>query len=148
MKKTVTLIVVSILLGVETLAVGLFAGVYMLFLRPDNEITERHREISPDGTYTLVISQIGDPDWPYGQCRLSVSLTGGTMGEDTYVSTGFRTTIADDGSTGWFEVEWMPEGVQITLSGSEQADAVYILPFPSPSEFHEAGTDIRETGNI
>ena len=42
----------------------------------------------------------------------------------------------------------MPEGVQITLSGSEQADAVYILPFPSPSEFQEAGTDMRETGKI
>ena len=79
---------------------GVFAGVYMLFLRPDNEITERHREISPDGTYTLVISQIGDPAWPFGSCRLSVILTGGTTGEDTYVSTGFRTSVADDGSTG------------------------------------------------
>ncbi|MCH5276077.1 MAG: hypothetical protein J1E65_09560 [Lachnospiraceae bacterium] len=42
--------------------------------------------------------------------------------------------VATDGGHAGYVVEWLEDGVQIALSGSEQPTAYYILPFKTLEE--------------
>lgn len=91
--------------------------------------TEIFRESSPDGQYTVKIDRTGEPDRigeSYGYDRLTIHL----YKPDTLYGTKFSAEICTDGGYAEYSVEWLSDGVQISLSGKEQSDSVYILPFP------------------
>lgn len=85
------------------------------------------RETSPDGNYRLFIEEIGIPNWPFGKDHLEISLYENESVDRYRVS--FHADVANNGRTASFEVEWMEDRVQITLKGSKQPTAYYILPF-------------------
>ena len=87
------------------------------------------RESSPDGRYTLSVTELGEPDWPFGADHLRVRLWASGRSDDFRVS--FSADVANDGAEAAFDVQWQSDGVRVTLRGSEQPDAVYFLPFPT-----------------
>ncbi|MBP5198634.1 MAG: hypothetical protein J6033_06225, partial [Lachnospiraceae bacterium] len=83
-------------------------------------LTNVAREVSPDGRYSLLFQEKGEADFPFGSSHGKVTLFDGEEKVNT-----FYVDIADDGGAfrpANFKVEWMPAGVIIVFSGSEQAD--------------------------
>lgn len=121
--------IIPILFIIETILLIAVIVTGMITYKSDHTVSEIFRESSPDGQYTVKIDRIGDPAWltgSYGYDRLTVHL----FKPDTLYGTKFSTEICTDGGYVEYAVEWLPDGVQITLSGKEQSDSVYILPFP------------------
>ena len=115
----------KILLIIETFIIAL-GVLYVCYCFIASKKTELYRETSPNGEFRLIISEIGTPDWPFGYDHLRVALYG-TDGNDYRAS--FRADVANKGMQAGFEVEWLEDSVQITLIGSGQPTAYYILPF-------------------
>lgn len=94
--------------------------------------TEIFREESPDGRFTLKIDEIGNPDFPFGNSHLEITLFE-MIPEDErtgqYYRASFKADVANDGARGEYKIEWLDDGVRIALSGEEQPTAYYILPF-------------------
>ncbi|MCR5255205.1 MAG: hypothetical protein K6D96_04665 [Acetatifactor sp.] len=83
-------------------------------------LTDVAREVSPDGRYSLLFQEKGEADFPFGSSHGKVTLFDGEEKVNK-----FFVDIADDGGAfrpANFNVEWMPAGVIIIFSGSEQAD--------------------------
>lgn len=88
--------------------------------------TELAQESDPTGRYTVTVWQIGEPEWSFGPDRLKVRLSDvENKGRDV----SFEADVWSDGAYGTYEIEWLENGVKITLDGSEQSPAKYILPF-------------------
>ena len=90
------------------------------------------RETSPDGDYTLLIKRTAAPDFPFGEDHLQVTLFEVIPENETpriYYRASFKADVANDGAPAAYQIEWLEEGVQIALIGSEQPTAYYILPF-------------------
>lgn len=110
--------IVPVLLMIETLILlGTLVLGYFLFSTKNAE-TQVYRQSSADGSQTVVIYEVGEPDWPYGNAHYKVC-----------GPSNFYVAVADDGGKGKFTVEWKESSVIITFSGSEQDNAVYELPF-------------------
>lgn len=94
--------------------------------------TEIFRETSPNGNFVVYIEEIGAPDFPFGKAHLQVTLFE-VIPEDespgVYYRASFKADVANDGASADYEIEWLDDGVQIALIGSEQPTAYYILPF-------------------
>lgn len=94
--------------------------------------TEIFREASPDGNFVVYIEEIGVPDFSFGKAHLQVTLFE-VIPEDespgVYYRASFQADVANDGAPADYEIEWLDNGVQIALIGSEQPTAYYILPF-------------------
>lgn len=114
MKKNI----VAILLTIETIILLIAFVLGLVLFNNNQELTEVYRQSSEDGTQTVVIYEVGEPDWPFGDAHYKV-----------YGPANFYVDISDDGGDGWFTVEWKDNSVVITFGGSEQEDAVYELPF-------------------
>ncbi|MBQ5535091.1 MAG: hypothetical protein IIU07_07325, partial [Lachnospiraceae bacterium] len=83
-------------------------------------ITDVGSETSPDGIYRLRFQAVGEADFPFGPSHAKVTLYDGREKLQS-----FREDISDDGGAfrpDNYSVEWMPYGVVITFSGSEQPD--------------------------
>lgn len=91
-----------------------------------NKNTELFREYSPNREYVLYITEIGTPAWPFGPDRVKITMYK-SEAPDQCVS--FRADVRNDGAPAGYEVTWLDDGVQITLSGEEQPTSYYILPF-------------------
>lgn len=116
-----------VIIALETFVILLFIALTVLLFEARYEKTEILREQSPDGQYTVVIWRIGEPDWPFGAVHVEITLFGEEETPDIFHR--FQADIANDGGEGTCAIDWLEDGVQITLSGSEQPDEVYILPF-------------------
>lgn len=121
-----------ILLAVETILLILTLSIgYLLYVGEYKE-TELFRETSPDESYTILIREVGVPDFPFGSDHLKVTLFESTPdGEKprAYYRASFTADVATDGTSAAYKVEWLEDGVQIALIGEEQPTAYYILPF-------------------
>lgn len=96
------------------------------------EETELLRESSPDGSYTLLIKEVGEPGFPFGEDRLEVTLFEAIPEGEAYhirYRASFMADVANDGARGAYRIEWLEDGVQVALSGKGQPTAYYILPF-------------------
>lgn len=83
-------------------------------------LTDVGSETSPDGRYRLRFQAVGEADFPFGPSHAKVTLYDGREKLQS-----FREDISDDGGAFRpenYSVEWMPYGVVITFSGSEQPD--------------------------
>lgn len=93
----------------------------------NGEKTEVFREISPDEKYVLCIQEIGTPDWPFGADHLRITLF--ENNNDLHYRASFKADVSNDGQRAAYKIDWLKDGVQIALIGSEQPTAYYILPF-------------------
>lgn len=117
----------KVLFIIETLIIVIVV-IYGCYIIMSSQKTELFREISPNGEYRLIISEIGTPDWPFGDDHLRVTLYG--IGDESlYYVASFKADVANNGMQAEYEVQWLEDGVQITLIGSDQPTAYYILPF-------------------
>ena len=89
MKKIVTVLLIT-----ETviLLITLVFG-YFLF-KTKKEETEVYRQSSEDGSQMVVIYEVGEPDWPFGNAHYRV-----------YGPSNFSVDVSDDGGSGGFTVE-------------------------------------------
>lgn len=115
----------KIVLILETCIIVMVA-IYICHIFISGKKTELYRETSPNGEFRLIIHEIGTPDWPFGNDHLRVTLYG-TNG-NVYIAS-FKAEVANNGMRAGYEVEWLKESVQISLSGSNQPTEYYILPF-------------------
>lgn len=96
------------------------------------EETEIFREESPDCNFVVYIEEIAPPTFPFGDAHLQVTLFE-VITEDErpgrYYRASFKADVANDGASASYEIEWLEDGLQIALIGSEQPTAYYILPF-------------------
>lgn len=120
-KKLKTLVVIETVLIVLMLIIGFFA------FKLAYEKTELFREVSPNGDFTIVVQRRGMIDWPFGDDHLRVYL--GNNEGSSYFHMAFLADVANNGAPAGYKVEWLDDAAKITLSGNEQLDAVYILPF-------------------
>jgi len=115
----------KILLIIETSIIAI-AVMYTCYIFISSKKTELYCETSPNGEFRLIISEIGTPDWPFGDDHLRVTIYG-TDG-NLYMAS-FKADVANNGMQAGYEVEWLEDSVQIALIGSDQPTAYYILPF-------------------
>jgi len=110
-------ILTVLLIAESVLLIGILTFGFLYFNTRKAE-TEVYRQSSKDGSQTVVIYEVGQPDWPFGKAHYKI-----------YGPSDFTVSVSDDGGNGEFVVEWKENSVVITFSGSEQEDAVYELPF-------------------
>ena len=108
--------------GAVALCLAALAG--GIWYRVEVAPTEVLTDVSPDGMYELTIDRVGEPDWPFGatHCRFTLHGEGRQILERAF-------SIQDDGAVARadnFAVRWRADGVQVTVSGSEQGDRVYV----------------------
>lgn len=122
-KKTVLLIAETVIL-----VVVLIFGCFLYLV--DFKNTELLREASPDEKYMLVIWEVGEADFPFGDDHIKVTLYEVTPQQKfPFYTVSFTAAVANDGAPASYQVEWLEDGVQIALIGEEQPTAYYVLPF-------------------
>ena len=126
----VLLVIVSaavVLLIAAWLFVGaLWSGVFN-FLFPKEIATYR----SPDGAYSLVFEQMGDPAWPFGPADVRLTLENRSGKRIGRISTQ---VFNDGGSAGEWNirsVSWGDETVSVVLRGAEMEDKEITLEYKS-----------------
>ncbi len=96
------------------------------FLYQNKEITVAGTEYSPDNKYTVTFQMVGAPVG-FGSTAVKIIVTEEANRKILKV---IDTSIQDDGGVlreaNW-NVTWQEDSVKITLKGSEQKDAVYVV---------------------
>ena len=101
--------------AIITLLLCFAAAIIWSVENSENDITTSR---SPDGEYTLEISEIGEPIFPYGEARCRAVLK---HGGDTVERISF--SVKNDGAAAGkenFTVVWGENIVTLTVTGSEQ----------------------------
>lgn len=115
---------IYVLAAVSVLAVLAF---FLFQWKLSGKETEVFTSASPDGSRTLIVYQVGDPDWPFGATHCRACL----LREDTCEQT-VEFSIKDDGANARetnFSAAWGESEVLLTAMGTEQENAVYPLSF-------------------
>lgn len=89
--------------------------------------TKLTRETDATGRYAVTIWRIGEPEWSFGSDHLKVQLSDT---ENFGNNVSFESDVKSDGAYASYKIEWIENAVKITLNGSDQPPAEYILPFP------------------
>ncbi len=117
------------ILEVGVLVLGVLA---VTIIMKTEERVELARETSPDGKWAILITELGEPDWPFGDDHLQVQMWENTEDpKDSRYRVSFEADVANDGARASWEIRWLEDGVQVLLIGSEQPDALYELPYPT-----------------
>lgn len=84
---------------------------------------------SPDGEYSLVFEQMGDPTWPFGPTDVRLTL----KNRDGKIIKRTSTQIHDDGACAKEyhikSISWNDDAVVIILRGSEMQDKKVSIPY-------------------
>ena len=110
-------IAVALIIGAWLFVGALWTGAFN-FLFPAEIATYQ----SPDGEYTLVFEQMGDPAWPFGPADVRLTLknhTGKTIGRIS------AQVFNDGGSAGKdniASISWNDDAVTVVLSACEMED--------------------------
>ena len=119
----------KVLLTVETMFVIVTLVVLIVNIAQSKE-TELFREVSPDGNYVLYIREIGKPPL-LGNDKLRITLYNEASKNLALYRASFMAYVWNEGSPAKFDVKWTEPGAFVTLRGSGQPTAYYILPYPS-----------------
>ena len=107
-------IVVALIIGGYLLIVALWNGTFN-FMHPKEIATYN----SPDGEYSLVFEQMGDPAWPFGPTDVRLTL----KNQDGKIIERVSTQIQDDGANAGehniASISWGDDGVVVVLRASE-----------------------------
>ena len=82
---------------------------------------------SADGQYSLAVSQIGEPDWPFGptHCRFVLKKDGKRILRHSFSVRNDGVSVTENN----FSVIWNPNDVIVLVTGEEQPEETYILCF-------------------
>ena len=119
---------VKVVLIIISIAVALIIGAWLFigaiwsgafnFLLP-NEIATYH---SPDGEYSLVFEQMGDPGWPFGPTDVRLTL----KNHDGKIIKRVSTQVFNDGANASeyniSSISWNNDAVIVVLRASEMKD--------------------------
>lgn len=117
-------VIVALIIGGYLLIVAFWNGTFN-FMLPKEIATYN----SPDGEYSLVFEQMGDPAWPFGptDVRLTLKEHNGKIIERV------STQIQDDGANASehhvVSVSWNNDAVVVILRGSEMQDKEVAIPY-------------------
>lgn len=125
-------VIKAILIIIAVLAVSVSVIIGGFIYQTEFKQNEVNTYFSDDGTYSLTIYQIGDPDWPFGKtdCRFVLYGSGGTISTKDFSVYNDGGNVFDDN----FNVQWHEDNVSITVNGEEQSDRTYILYFNGETE--------------
>lgn len=118
--KTVLIIssiAVVLIIGTFLLICALFDGAFNL-VHPKEIATYN----SPNGEYSLVFEQMGDPQWPFGPTDVRLTL----KNRDGKIIERISTHLSDDGANAGehniVSVSWNDDAVTVVLRASEMED--------------------------
>ena len=110
-------IIVALIIGGYLLIAALWNGSFNFML--PNEIATYN---SPDGEYSLVFEQMGDPGWPFGPTDVRVTL----KNHDGKIIERVSTQVFNDGANASeyniASISWNDDAVIIVLRASEMKD--------------------------
>ncbi|MBO7273395.1 MAG: hypothetical protein J6V22_00925 [Clostridia bacterium] len=110
-------IAVALIIGAWLFIGAVWSGVFN-FLLP-NEIATYH---SPDGEYSLVFEQMGDPEWPFGPTDVRLTL----KNHDGKIVERVSTQVFNDGANASeynvASVSWNDNSVIVILRACEMED--------------------------
>ena len=113
----ILLSVIALLIVACILFVGFWGGAFN-FLFPKEIATYN----SPDGEYSLVFEQMGDPVWPFGPTDVRFTL----KNSDSKIIKRVSAQIHDDGLSAGeghiSSISWNDDAVVLILQGSEMQD--------------------------
>lgn len=116
-------ILLAALVAVTLLVIAciLFAAYWsgaLNFLFPEEVATYS----SPDGEYSLVFEQMGEPQWPFGPTDVRLTLKNSDGKTIKRVSTQIHDDGASAGEYHMKSISWNEDGVVVILQGSEMPD--------------------------
>ena len=110
-------IVVVLIIGTYLFIGAIWSGVFNFML--PNEIATYH---SPDGEYSLVFEQMGDPGWPFGPTDVRLTLEN----HDGKIIERISTQVFNDGGNASehniASISWNDDAVIVVLRASEMRD--------------------------
>lgn len=84
---------------------------------------------SPDGNYYLVFQQLGDPEFPFGQTEVRLTL----KNQNNEKLNSIDTAIQDDGANAREgnikSVEWTNDSIIVILQASEMTDKEIVITY-------------------
>lgn len=123
MNKTVKIVLIILSVSVA-LMVGACLLIGALWNGEFNFTQPREIEtyISPDGEYSLVFEQMGDPKWPFGPTDVRLTL----KNREDKIIEHVSTQLSDDGTNASennvVSVSWNKDSVMVVLQASEMKD--------------------------
>ena len=120
----ILLIVIALLIGFYLLIGAIWTGAFN-FLFPKEIGTYE----SPDGEYTLVFEQLGDPAWPFGPTDVRLTLKNRTGKPLEKLSTQVHNDGGNAGEDNIRSIDWAYDKVIVVLGGAEMEDREIILPY-------------------
>ena len=120
----ILLIAGALIIGTFLFVGALWNGAFNFML--PNEIATYH---SPDGEYSLVFEQMGDPQWPFGPTEVRLTL----KNHDDKIIGRVSTQLFNDGvSAGEYNLAsifWNDDKVVIVLRASEMKDKEVLISY-------------------
>ena len=117
-------ITVALLIGAWLFVGALWSGAFN-FMLPEEVATYN----SPDGEYSLVFEQMGDPGWPFGPTDVRLTL----KNHDGKIIERVSTQVFNDGgcASEWNvkSISWNHEAVVVILRGAEMKDKEVIIAY-------------------
>ena len=111
------LIVVALIIGAWLFIGALWNGAFN-FMLPEEIATYN----SPDGEYSLVFEQMGDPGWPFGPTDVRLTL----KNHDGKIIERVSTQVFNDGANASeyniASISWNDDAVIVILRGAEMED--------------------------
>ena len=129
MSKTRKIILSVFLISVVIVVVGFYLVIAFWngtfnFLFPHEIATYN----SPDGKYTLVFEQLGEPDWPFGGADVRLTLKDHNGKIIKRVSSKIYNDGASASEKSIQSVSWRDDAVVVVLQGDEMPDEEVIIP--------------------
>lgn len=84
---------------------------------------------SPDGKYTLVFEQLGDPVWSFGPANVRLTLKNGSGKTIDQISAEVYEDGASASPANIKDIRWEEQEVVVTLQSSEHPDQILVLSF-------------------
>ena len=122
----VLLIVLALIVGTFLLVGALWSGV-LNFMLP-KEIATYH---SPDGEYSLVFEQMGDPAWPFGPTDVRLTLKNNNGKIIERVSTQLNDDGTNASENNIASISWNSDEVVVVLRASEMKDKEVSIAYNS-----------------
>ena len=122
----VLLIVFALIVGTFLLVGALWSGA-LNFMLP-KEIATYH---SPDGEYSLVFEQMGDPAWPFGPTDVRLTLKNNNGKIIERVSTQLNDDGTNASENNIASISWNSDEVVVVLRASEMKDKEVSIAYNS-----------------
>lgn len=117
-------IVVALLIGTWLFIGALWTGAFNFML--PNEIATYN---SPDGEYSLLFEQMGDPAWPFGPTEVRLTLKNHNGKVIERVSTQVYNDGGNASERSIKSISWNNDAVVVVLQGAEMEDKEVIITF-------------------